>query len=425
MISMGKLFGTSGIRKRISEYPKDFAFDLGASLGTYVSGKVAVGRDTRASGPEFEREFIRGVNSTGSDTISLGITPTPTVGVATSEYGMGVEITASHNPPDYNGFKFFDKFGAFKSKSESDLEKILESRRFKSGVGSNSFSDFSQKHIEKIIKVTGVFNDIKVLVDCAAGAGSQVTPKMLEVSGCKFKALNTNTDGVFPHGLEPTEKNLEDICKRVAKEDVDIAFAHDGDADRTCAIAADGKLIEWDSFLTALASKSKKAVTTVDASMRIEEFCKKVFRVAVGDVAVVEGIRKYDAGFGGEPSGTYIFPDIHIYPDGVATVAKTLEMVKNETFYDLINDIPTYPMQRIKIPCSHNEKISIMDKMPDAVKGENYSNIDGIRIERDWGWVLVRPSGTEDYIRITSEAKDLQKLEKLVKQAKQWIKACG
>ena len=422
---MNKLFGTSGIRKRITEYPKGFAYDLGASLGTLTKGKIAVGRDTRASGPVFEKEFIAGLNSTGLDAVSLGITPTPTLGVATSVYGIGVEITASHNPPDYNGFKFFDKFGAFEPDAENKLEEILAKKKFKTGSGTSFSEDFSQTHIDKIIKVTGHFNELKVFVDCAGGAGSTVTPKMLEETGCIFQTINTNTDGVFPHGLEPTEKNLETTCRQVAKSDIDIAFAHDGDADRTCAIGADGKLIEWDSFLTALASKSKKAVTTVDASMRIEEYCQKVYRVAVGDVAVVEGIRKYEAGFGGEPSGTYIFPDIHIYPDGVATIAKTLQMVADDSFYDLIKDIPSYPMERVKIPCTHNEKISIMEKIVDVVEGENISDIDGVRIERDWGWVLIRPSGTEDFIRITAEAKDENRLAELVKQGKQWIKDCN
>ena len=417
-----RLFGTSGVRKKVDELSGEFSSDLGRALGSFTDSKIAVGRDTRESGPRLEASFISGLRSCGNDAVRLGIVPTPTVGVATAKLGVGVVVTASHNPPEYNGFKFFSRKGAFNPDEEDAVEKLFHSKRFRKGSGSVSDADYVGEHLHLIIDRVGEADGVKVLLDCAGGAGSVVTPLLLARMGVEATVINDRRDGVFPHGLEPTAKNLQDTCRLVEKGGVDIAFAHDGDADRTCAIGSDGKLIEWDTFLTVLASQSDKAVTTVDASMRIEEYCKKVYRVPVGDVAVADGIRKHKAGFGGEPSGTYLFPDIHIFPDGVATVGKALKLVADGEFYKLVKEIPSYPMERVKIPCPNHEKERIMVALKKILKGTDYLDIDGIRIEEDDGWILIRPSGTEEYMRITAEGKTQKRLDELVYKGKEWIR---
>jgi phosphoglucosamine mutase len=419
---MARLFGTSGVRRKVEELTDDFARDLGRAVGSCVATEVAVGRDTRVSGPRLEGAFVSGLTSTGRNVVRLGIVPTPTVGVACAKLGSGVVVTASHNPPEYNGFKLFNKKGAFRPQQEDAVEAAFKSKKFRSGAGSARDADYVGAHVSLILKRVGDAEGVKVLLDCAGGAGSAVTPKLLALMRCKGETINDRRDGVFPHPLEPTADNLKQTCEAVRKAKVDIGFAHDGDADRTCAIGSDGSLIEWDTFLTVLASQSDKAVTTVDASMRIEEYCRKVYRVAVGDVAVAEGIREHKAGFGGEPSGTYIFPDVHIFPDGVATVAKAAKLVADGTFYELVKEIPSYPMERVKIPCIQSEKEKIMVNLRKALEGSPYSDVDGIRIEEDGGWILIRPSGTEDYLRITAEAKTTQKLQELVRAGKEWIK---
>lgn len=419
---MNHLFGTSGIRRRADELTDEFAVNLGRALGSVYDSDVAVGRDTRMSGPRLESAFNSGVLSTGRDVVELGVVPTPTVGVATRDCGLGVVVTASHNPPEYNGFKFFDEMGAFRPDAEDSVGEALNSSSFTVGSGEIRGEDYTGRHVDLIRNAVGSAQGVKVLLDCAGGAGSVVTPTLLNELGCEPEVINDRRDGVFPHPLEPTAENLEDTCRRVEESGVDIGFAHDGDADRTCAIGSDGKLIEWDTFLTVLAAQSKRVVTTVDASMRIEEYCERVYRVPVGDVAVAEGIREHGAGFGGEPSGTYIFPGVHMYPDGVATVGKALKLVADGVFYELVKEIPTYPMRRVKIPCTHKEKENIMNNLKKNLKNLNYSDIDGIRVEEDDGWVLIRPSGTEDYLRITAEAKTQERLAELVKHGKSWIK---
>ncbi len=419
---MARLFGTSGIRRKIDEIPPEFAIKLGAALGTYTEGdNVVVGRDTRSSGPMLEGNLAKGLTSAGKNVVKTGVVPTPTVGVGTKKHGTGVMITASHNPPEYNGFKLWNTEGSFKPEEEDALQKIFESQKFKKGTGRVLKEDFIEEHIKLILSKIPPVSDVKVLVDCAGGSGSTVTPLMLERLGCEVIAINTNKNGIFPHLLEPTEKNLQETCEIVRKHDVDIAFAHDGDADRTAAIGKDGKLIEWDSFLSVLAYGLDTVVTTVDASMRIEDVCKKVVRTPVGDVYVADGIRKNNADFGGEPSGTFIFPDVHIYPDGVTTAAKAVSLINEGRFYEILSDIKSYPMERVKIPVENERKEQIMSNLKKVVDAE-YSDIDGMRVETEDGWVLLRPSGTEPYLRITAEGKTKKSLENLVDLGRKWFR---
>ncbi|HHQ45481.1 MAG TPA: phosphoglucosamine mutase [Candidatus Altiarchaeales archaeon] len=416
------MFGTSGIRRLVSELSGDFVLELGKSLGTFVDvDTIAVGLDTRASGPRMRDLIAEGITSTGKNVLDIGVCTTPTLGVATADLGFGVMVTASHNPPEYNGFKFFDRNGAFRPSQEKEIQKIFESKKFLNGVdGKVSRKDYVSKHIELILENVGRAEGVKVLVDCAGGAGSTITPRLLEEMGCKVTAINTGRDGVFPHPLEPTAKNLEKTREIVREGDFDIAFAHDGDADRACAIDKYGNLVDWDNFLTLLAWGRDTVVTTVDASIRIKEFCKKVVVVPVGDVAVAEGIRENNADFGGEPSGTYIFPEIHMYPDGVATVAKSVKMVSDGLFYERLSSIPEFFTERLKIPCPDDGKNSVMEKV-EAMVDVDFIDVDGIRVEYDDGWVLVRPSGTEPYVRVTAEAKSKKRLEEIVGVGRSWV----
>lgn len=426
---MEKLFGTSGIRKKVSELPPDFAIDLGKTLGSCTSDKtIAVGRDTRSSGIFLESAFISGLISTGKNVVELGVVPTPTVGLATAKYGTGVVVTASHNPPDYNGFKFFSRKGAYSLKKEEEIERRFYSKKFTLGKSGKLVKEnFVGGHIDLILDKVGVCEKkLKVVLDCAGGAGSVVTPLLLEKMGCDVIPLNTNRDGRFPHDLEPREENLAELCTTVRKEKAIIGFAHDGDADRAAAVGSDGRMVEWDSFLSVLAYGLKTVVTTVDASMRIEDVCRKVIRTAVGDVAVAEAIRKHNAQFGGEPSGTFIFPDIHMFPDGVACVAKAVKLVSEGKFYERLMRIKSYPMSRLKVDCKNEEKEKVMAELKDYLKRE-YPDLDelyGIRIARENGWMLIRPSGTEPYIRFTVEGKtekDLKEIMKKVNELRKYI----
>lgn len=436
------LFGTSGIRRKVSELDSEFVVSLGKSLGTFSKDKaIAIGRDTRNSSPRLESEFMSGLISTGHDVVKLGIVPTPTVGIAAMDYGNGVMITASHNPPEYNGFKFWGRNGAYTPKQENEIEKILYSENFRTGNGKEiKGQDYIEKHINLILKNVGKVNrKVKIFLDCANGSGSVLTPKLLEIIGCDVISINKEVDGNFPHGLEPTAENLKEICKMVKESGADIGIVHDGDADRSAAIDRDGKLIDWDSLLAVLAYGKDKVVTTVDASMRIEDVCKKVIRTPVGDVAVANAIVRENADFGGEPSGSYIFPEVHLFPDGPLTAAVIAKMVSEGRFYEILKRIKVYPTERLKIPCNENSKEIIMEnintklkefrsseakpRIKNKIKSEEFDvdYTDGIRITMEKGWILIRPSGTEPYIRITAEGIDKKSLDKIVKMGREWV----
>lgn len=422
---MKRIFGTSGIRRKVSELNSEFVVSLGKSLGTYSKDKViAIGRDTRNSSPRLEYEFISGLISTGHDVVQLGIVPTPTLGIASMDYGTGVMVTASHNPPEYNGFKFFGKNGAYTPEEENEIERIFYSKKSKKGNGGKiKVEDYIEKHMNLILKNIGkVKKPIKIFLDCANGSGSVITPKLLRKMGCEVISVNTELDGNFPHGLEPTEENLREICKMVKESGAEIGIVHDGDADRSAAIDKDGKLIDWDSLLSVLAYGKNRVVTTVDASMRIEDVCKKVIRTPVGDVAVANAIVRENADFGGEPSGSYIFPDVHLFPDGPLTAAIIAKMVSEGRFYEILKKIKSYPMERLKIPCNEDSREIIMQNLKKKIEKEkNIDYTDGIRITTEKGWILIRPSGTEPCIRITAEGRTKRVLDEIVKNGKELV----
>jgi phosphoglucosamine mutase len=423
---MEKLFGTSGIRKKSEELTNDYAYDLGRAIGTYSKdAAIAVGRDTRTSGPRLEYALSSGILSVGKDVVLLGIVPTPVVGIAAMDYGTGVMVTASHNPPEYNGFKLLGPKGAYSAKQEDDLEKLFYSKKFLKGkpYGKLTEESYVNKYIDLVLKKIGkVKRKVKVFIDCAGGAGSVVTPKLLEKMGCEVITVNTNIDGVFPHDLEPRAENLVGVCKMVKESGAEIGIVHDGDADRSAAIDKRGRLIDWDSFLSVLAYGKKKVVTTVDASMRIEDVCKKVIRTPVGDVAVANAIVRENADFGGEPSGSYIFPEVHLFPDGPLTAAVVAKMLSEGKFYDRLKEIKEYPTERLKLPCKDSDKKKAMEKLKRKLKSQkNVDYTDGIRIAKPEGWILIRPSGTESYMRITAEGRTERDLERIVDEGKKWV----
>jgi len=427
-----RLFGTSGVRRLVSELPKEFVLKLAYSLGTYSDDKkIAIGRDTRSSSERLSNEFSSGLLSMGHDVIDLGIVPTPTVAMASEDYGTAVVVTASHNPPEWNGFKFWGDGRAYSPEQERGVEGIfyLGEFRDKGSRGSVERRDYMEKHIKRILDDVGVIKErVKVLVDCANGAGSVITPILLERMGCEVIAINTEMDGIFAHGLEPTAENLQETCELIKKNNADIGIAHDGDADRAAAISSNGRLIDWDNFLAVLAYGKNRVVTTVDASMRIDDVCTEVIRTPIGDVAVANAISKENAEFGGEPSGSIIFPELHLFPDGPLTAAKIVKMVSEHKFYETLEKIKTYPTKRVKIFYGRGQSpLQLMDKIKSRILEDfrddirEIDELDGVRIKTEGGWFLTRPSGTEPCIRITAEAKTEALLTNLIERGSKCI----
>jgi phosphoglucosamine mutase len=245
----------------------------------------------------------------------------------------------------------------------------------------------------------------KVVVDCDCGASSVITPYLLRRLGCDVIALNAYPSGFFPHEIEPVPANLEELRRAVVAFGADAGIAHDGDADRAMAVDEKGNLVSGDRLFAILARemRAKDVVTTVDASMTIDEMNFSVIRTRVGDTFVSEELRTH-GDFGGEPSGVWVFPNVALCPDGIYAAAKIAAIAGKESLSELAANIPAYPIIRGSVPhrgfSMLELKKQLMKLAPIAV-----NDIDGLKLNFTDGWCLVRPSGTEPRIRLTAEAK--------------------
>jgi len=429
-----KLFGTSGIRGKIgSEVTCELALNVGKSLAYYLGneGSVVIGYDTRTTNKMLDQAITAGLLESGVNVIKIGMVPTPLVGYATEKLNAdaGVMLTASHNPSPYNGIKLWNKNGmAYTSAQESEIEEIYSNKDYISvawdKIGKLSENEeIKGQYIDDLVNMVNIKPGLKVVVDCASGAGSEISPLVFRKAGCEVTTLNSQPDGFFPgRNPEPNAENLQTLMKTVVAIGADLGIAHDGDADRMITVDETGEISPFDSLL-ALISKEFDGdiVTTVDAGLCMDESVSgKVYRTPVGDVNVAEVIIEKDASFGGEPSGTWLHPDFCMCPDGILSGLRMAELVSNKgKLSELLAEIPSYPNIREKITCSKEAKVKVMENMQELLENEfddivEVNSLDGVRLTfADDSWVLVRPSGTEDYIRITLESRDADRAEEI------------
>ena len=433
-MAAGKLFGTSGIRGKIgSEVTCELALNVGKSLAYYLGneGTVVLGYDTRTTNKMLDQAICAGLLESGVDVIKIGMVPTPLVGYATEKLDAdaGIMLTASHNPSQYNGIKLWNKNGmAYTSAQEARIEEIYANKDYISvtwdKVGKlNVNEEIKGQYIDDLVGMVDIKPGLKVVIDCASGAGSEISPLVFRKAGCEVTTLNSQPDGFFPgRNPEPNAENLQTLMKTVVAIGADLGIAHDGDADRMITVDEMGNISPFDSLL-ALISKQFDGdiVTTVDAGLCMDESVKgEVIRTPVGDVNVAEVIIEKNASFGGEPSGTWLHPDFCMCPDGILSGLRMAEIVSRDgKLSDLLAQIPQYPNIREKIVCSKEAKIKVMENMEELLTSafddiRDINSIDGVRLTfEDDSWVLVRPSGTEDYVRITLESRNQERAQSI------------
>ncbi|MCD1294921.1 phosphoglucosamine mutase [Methanocella sp. CWC-04] len=432
------LFGSSGIRGVVNELmTPDLALKAGKALGlTHKS--VVIGHDPRTSSQMIENALAAGLQASGSRVTRIGLVSTPTLAYSARNYDCGVMVTASHNPSEYNGLKFWNPDGmAFSLKQQEELESLIYSDI--KGVSWRSTGYEVTRHDAIFDHIDAILKDVekcslKVVVDCGCGAGSTISPYVLREMGCKVIALNAQPDGFFPaRDPEPIEENLHVLKEAVKASGADLGIAHDGDADRMMAVDDRGKFVTGDELLAYFSRFEVKSslVCPVDASMMVERSAPeaRIYKTRIGDAFVSEEVRRMGADFGGETSGTWIFPRISYCPDGIYAAAKLVELVsKNGKLSEAIVSLPRYPLKRGGIKFAHGlDKASIMGGIKaeiDLTKPASINTLDGIRADYDGGWVLVRPSGTEPKIRITAEAENSERAESLYARAESIVKRC-
>ncbi len=443
---MGKYFGTSGIREVVNDkLTPELALSVGKALGTYLAGgTVVVGKDTRTSGEMLKSALISGLLSTGVEVIDIGLAPTPLTGFAIRLYGAdaGVTITASHNPPEYNGIKVWQPNGmAYTPEMEAELEAIIDSGDFKKApwneIGAVRKADSREDYIREALRMVRLDDSYTVVLDAGNGAGSILSPYLQRELGNKVISLNSHPSGFFVRELEPNARSLSALAKTVKAMKADVGIAHDGDADRIGVVDDQGNFVEYEVMLSLIAGYmlrkfgKGKVITTVDAGFALDDYLKplggEVIRTRVGDVAVADELARHGGVFGGEPSGTWIIPQWNLTPDGIFAGALVLEMIDRlGPISDLAKEVPRYVTLRAKIPCPNEKKAKAMEIIAEeALRAFDYRrliDIDGIRIENDDWWVLFRPSGTEPIMRITLEAHTEEKAKELMESAERLVK---
>jgi len=437
-----KLFGTNGIRGVVNkELTPEMAVKVGSAIGTFFKKKnLLLGHDARTSGPMFARAVIAGLTATGCNVFFAGMAPTPALQYAVKNHCMdgGVIITASHNPPYYNGIKVIWNDGIeISHQQEIEIENIyfenkqvlaewneLGAKHELSGVN-DEYVEAIKKHVDtvKIAK-----KHYHVVVDAANSVGALAAPQLLRELGCKVTSVNANIDGTFSgRPPEPRPENLKEIAVTVKAVGADLGVAFDGDADRSIFIDENGE-IYWGDKTFALIAKyflrenpHAKIVTPVSSSTLIKDVADankgEIVWTKVGSVTVSQTMKKLKAKLGGEENGGVFYGPHQSVRDGAMTTALILEIMAKtgEKLSTLIAEQPRYFIEKGKVECSEDKKEKVLEKLLEQVKGLNISTIDGVKIWfEDKSAILVRPSGTEPIYRLYAEAKNQEKALKLV-----------
>lgn len=440
---MTKLFGTNGVRGIVNEtMTVELASDLSKAIGTFFAGgNVAIGCDTRTSGDMLKSASISGLLSAGCSVIDLGIVPSPTLQleVMNGDYSGGVIITASHNPPEFNGIKCVDSGGLEMDKpGEETIEDIYFSKAFQSVKwedygGVLAKADAIENYVSSILKNVDVESmrrkKMKVVLDCGNGATCLSSPLILDSLGCEPVLLNEIPDGTFPgHDSEPIPENLTELTAVVSDSGAALGIAHDGDGDRTIFVDESGNYVYGDKTLALLAGRIVEensgglVVTPVSSSSCVEEAVKKaggeVRYTAVGSPIVARVMKETGAVFGGEENGGLIFPEHQYCRDGGMAAAKVLELLalSGEELSRHLRDVPIYHTMKQKVPCPNERKAEVLEELVRKYEGEEVDTTDGVKILYADGWILTRPSGTEPLFRVFAESKSEDRAKELAEE---------
>jgi len=429
----------SGVRGIVGEYltPALIA-KFAASFGEYVGGgRVVVGRDTRPTGEMLEKAVVAGLLSVGCQPVMLGIVPTPTVLITVDriQANGGIAITASHNPAAWNALKFIGKSGLFLNHNEAaelldiynqpDTNYVPEADYRNLRDIDNAFVYHQQRIFDKIDISIIKKKQFKVAVDCCNGAGALYSVDFLEKLGCEVIPVFAEADGRFRRSPEPVAKNLTELSKTVVKNGCVLGFAQDPDADRIAMIDSKGKAVgeQYSVVLGAAHILSKtpgNVVVNLSTTKAVEDVVKRegreIFYSKIGEINVTGKMLEQRAVFGGEgSSGGVIWPVVHPCRDSFTAMALVLEMmaVRNQTFDKIMATLPIYVTHNQKLPCAAEKAQQIVRRLRKKYASQHPRILDGLRIDWDDAWVLIRPSNTEPVMRISTEAPTLEKAENL------------
>jgi phosphoglucosamine mutase len=404
-----RYFGTDGVRGIVGD---DLTPELVARLGRAATlwsrgGRVFAGRDTRASGVELEDAFAEGVVAAGGNAVLAGVLPTPAVALLALD--LGAVVTASHNPPQYNGVKFFDRDGQkLTDEAEEEIEALLD-RRGPGGGTVDRVDVATESYLEHVLERFGSdLSGLRIVVDCANGAYSGLAPRAFEQLGADVTAVGNDPDGTNINvGCGATDLALLQETVRAAGCDLGVAF--DGDGDRMLAVDAAGEAVDGDQILAVLALHlgvdlvAVTSMTNLGFHRLMAERGVRVVTTDVGDRYVLEALRETGGMLGGEQSGHLIYLDGHVTGDGLVAALLLCGALDERTLAEAVAVMPRYPQVK--------ENLRVTSKqLPPALVRE----VERLNDELDGdARVLVRPSGTEPVVRVLAEAATTTEAERL------------
>jgi phosphoglucosamine mutase len=404
-----RYFGTDGVRGVVGE---DLTAELVERLGKAAAlwsegGRIFVGRDTRSSGPVLEDAFARGIAAAGGNAVLGGVLPTPAVALLALD--LGCVISASHNPPEYNGVKFFDGDGRkLSDAAEEEIESLLDAPG-REGGSVDRVGVATDSYLEHVIERFGSdLSGLRIAVDCANGAYSGIAPKAFDQLGAEVTPLATDPDG---HNINVAcgATDLSLLARTVREKGVDLGVAFDGDGDRMLAVDERGETVDGDQIVAVLAldlGVDMVAVTSMTNLGFHRLMAEKGIRVVttdVGDRYVLEALHREGGVLGGEQSGHIIYLEGHVTGDGLAAALLLCAALRGRPLSDVAAVMPKYPQARENVRVARKE-------LSRAIKEE----VERLNARLDGrGRVLVRPSGTEPVVRVLAEAETDEKTSDL------------
>lgn len=435
-----RIFRAYDIRGICPEDIDEFvAFRVGLAFGTAIGRgrRVVVGRDVRVSSPKLARELIKGILKTGVDVVDIGVVPTPVLYYTVFNWKAdgGIAVSASHNPPEWNGFKIVGKGGAVFAKGMGldNIQKLYESGKF-AVASEGKREDASGKAIEDYKKGisdrVSIAKKLRVGIDPGNGAYAELASGMLKALGAEVVSINDIRDGRFPsRSPEPKASNIGDLRNLVLKNHMDMGVAFDGDGDRALFVDDKGEVLEGDIIIALLAmmtlKKGEKVVYEVSCSKSIEDVVKERGGIPilsrVGHSYIFQKMTSEAAKMGGEISGHLYFSEMGNFDDGFYAAAKLIGALSSseKSLSALLIDIPRYDRDVIEVESSDRAKFEIVERVKGKYNGSaaKVIDIDGVKVIGSGGWFLIRASNTSPKIKIVVEAESKEKLEALRKEA--------
>ncbi|MFB0560939.1 MAG: phosphoglucosamine mutase [Candidatus Lokiarchaeia archaeon] len=420
---------------------------IGLAFGTYLGGQglVFTGRDMRTSSKIVENAVASGICSTGCDVTSLGLLPIPLLNFYCWRHKpkAGLMVTASHNPPEFTGLRFRHSDGTGFSKEN----KIIKKNYFEGDFLKKQWNELGEftsinsqvvisEYFRYLLGKISLDRELRVVLDPGNGTASIVAPQLFRKAGCKVNTINSQINGTFPgRDPYPREGTLDDLQKITEDSGADMGVAYDGDADRAVFVDDKGRIIRPEVagvlfIRDVLSKKLGKIVANVSSSLIVQEQVEalggEVIYERVGDVFMTEAIKKHNAVFGVEPSGHFYSNLFYPFDDGIQSSLLLAEIIskQNKPLSELVDEIPQYPMIEETIKCPDEKKFQVIERTKEKLEKRGYklNLMDGVRIDQQEGWALVRPSNTQPLIRVTVEAKAESKLKELKDEIFQSLK---